>query len=260
MEAIVNRSQKTGADALMWIMSVVLVGYTAFRSTHLVQMTLPPGAEIVGYFALMGLDVALFVWLLYALHGARTALQTWVSIVMVYVQIMGIAATAIADTVLTFQPDSAPAMIYQVAMWFIPIVIAINILSATTCKLMSHARQERQAGYEMEDTMAEQVAALMRQNSPIFASAMTPHVAAARMKSMMAQYGASALLQAGQQAQPAPADDPLFAEVMARMAAQAQTQAEKPNGHAVASSRPFGLSRRPAAVVPTAPADDRTQG
>lgn len=250
-----DRSQKTGADALMWIMSVVLVGYTAFRSTHLVQMTLPPGAEIVGYFALFGLDVALFVWLLYALHGARTSMQTWVSIVMVYVQIMGIAATAIADTVLTFQPDSAPAMIYQVAMWFIPIVIAINILSATTCKLMSHARQERQAGYEMEDTMADQVSALMRQNAPIFASAMTPHVAAARMKSMMAQYGASALLQAGQ---PAPsADDPLFAEVIALMTAQAQAQ--RPNGHAAGTPRPFGLRSRPAEEL-TAKADDQTQG
>lgn len=176
-----------GSNILLWILSLGLVLYTAFRSVHLVMSTLPAGnAQIMGYFALFGLDAALFIWLIYATRGARTPVQVWVSTIMIYVQIVGIILSVIADTLLVFNPAVNATLVGQVAGWFIPVVFGVNVAAGITCKLFSHDRDERFAANAFHDAIADQVNAHMRDNAGQYAQSVAPVVAARKLAEMMA--------------------------------------------------------------------------
>lgn len=180
-------ASSVGSNILLWILSVGLVLYTAFRSVHLVQSTLPGGnAQIMGYFALFGLDFALFIWLIYATRGARTPVQVWVSTIMIYVQIVGIVLAVIADTLLVFNSAVNASLVGQITGWFIPVVIGINVAAGITCKLFSYDRDERFAENAFQDAIADQVNSHMRDNAAQYAQSIAPVVAARRLAEMMA--------------------------------------------------------------------------
>lgn len=182
-------SSQAGSNAMLWLMSLGLVLYTAFRSVHLVQSTLPPGsAQIMGYAALFGLDAALFIWLIYALYGAETNQQAWISAGMIYFQIVGIVLAVIADTLSVFNPAANQQMIGQVAGWMVPIIIGVNVAAAISCKFFSNGRTERMAELDFDRTINDQIHAQMQEHAPAYAASVSTAVAATRIANRIAGY------------------------------------------------------------------------
>lgn len=177
--------KKSSGDIALWVLSIGIVVYTAFRSVHLVQATMPENAKQLGYFALFALDAALLIWTWYAINSAVTPIQVTVSMVMVYFQIIALVLAIMADTIMVFSGQQTQ-MVFLIAAWAIPLIIGLNIAAAITCKIFTIERSNRIASKEFSAKFEEGTIAWMREHAPDLVAQHAPSVAAARLDSQLA--------------------------------------------------------------------------
>lgn len=137
LNSIINKM--TAGDIAIWLLTILIIGYTAYRSIHLVSSTLPEGARQIAYFALFALDFALVIWKYVALYSATSPIQNMIAIVMTYLQIVAVCAVVVADTILVFY-GTASTTVALVATWLIPIILGANLVAATSYKIFSPNR------------------------------------------------------------------------------------------------------------------------
>jgi len=177
--------KKSSGDIALWVLSIGIVIYTAFRSVHLVQATMPENAKQLGYFALFALDAALLIWTWYAINSAVTPIQVTVSMVMVYFQIIALVLAIMADTVMVFSGQQTE-MVFLIAAWAIPMIIGLNIAAAITCKIFTVERGNRIASKEFQAQFEQGTIAWMREHAPDLVAQHAPGVAAARLDTQLA--------------------------------------------------------------------------
>src|SRR5512136_614188 len=99
-------NKHNGGSIMIWLIAGSLLLFTGFRSVHLVSSTLPADAQILGFAALAALDLGLLAWLFYATRGARGPQRT-IAVLMICVDLAGVAAAVIGDTFLIAGGESA---------------------------------------------------------------------------------------------------------------------------------------------------------
>lgn len=208
--------------------------YTAARSVHLVQTTLPPGSEIMGYAALFGLDFALIAWVVFKMFGARGDKQHAISTFMIVLQVVGVGACLLADTWTVADPGHSPEVIGLIALWVVPGVITINVGAVTAVHLSDPTHEIRNAQNTLEDELNKQVAEYLRQNRGQIAGSVTPQAAQHRASELLAQFVASQ-----QQEQP----DGALEGIRARLSGNGHGG---PSGRVLAAdgSEPVGVGRK----------------
>ena len=191
---------KSSGRIFILVTGAVLMAYTMFRSVHLVQSTLPPGSQVMGYAALFGLDAALLAWTLFKTQTARGNTQHAVATFMIILQLLRIGATLVADTWLVADPETAPSTIRIVALWLVPIIITVNVAAITAVHLTDPTAEIRNAQRDLQDEIERQVAEQIRQQRGQIASSVSPTAARKYADDLLAQF-TSALGGGEQQAQ-----------------------------------------------------------
>jgi hypothetical protein len=179
---------KKAGDILILMVGAVLLVYTAYRSLHVVQSTLPPDAQVIGFAALFGLDFALLAWTVFKAKSARGDVQNAIAMFMIILQWVGVTALTLGDTLLTADPGNAPGYIRAVALWAAPIVISINVGAAIAVHLADPTREIEAARRSVQDEIQKQVAEQLRQNAAQIASMVTPVAADHNAKELLAEF------------------------------------------------------------------------
>lgn len=179
---------KKAGDILILLVGAVLMVYTAYRSLHVVQSTLPPDAQPLGYAALFGLDFALVAWTIFKAKSARGDVQQTVAIFMILLQWIGVTALTLGDTLLTADPENAPEYIQMVALWAAPIVISINVGAAIVVHLTDPEREIESARNAVQDEIQRQVAEQLKSNAAQIAGRVAPTAANHRAEELLAEF------------------------------------------------------------------------
>lgn len=180
-------NRKSG-DILILLVSAVLLVYTAYRSLHVVQTTLPPDAQILGYVALFGLDFALVAWTVFKAKSARGDMQHAIAIFMILLQWVGVTALTLGDTLLTADPVNAPSYIKMIALWAAPIIISVNVGAAILVHLSDPQAAIHNARRDVQDEIERQVSETLKQNAGQIASQIAPTAAAQRAAELLAEF------------------------------------------------------------------------
>ena len=99
-----NNRTNSGGSILLWIIACGLLIFTGARSVHLVQSTLPPDAQVLAFAALAALDGGLLAWLFWTTRAAKGGAQRTIGTLMIVVDLAGITAATLADTMLIADP------------------------------------------------------------------------------------------------------------------------------------------------------------
>src|ERR1700730_13948773 len=89
------------ATALLTIMGISLLGYTASRTLNFIRMTLPADQHDTAYLALVAFDGGLVLWTAFYLHGAKGPWQRGIAALMIVVSLVGVLIGFGADTLYT---------------------------------------------------------------------------------------------------------------------------------------------------------------
>jgi hypothetical protein len=158
------------------LIAIGLLIFTGFRSIHLVQSTLPGDAQVLGFAALAALDFGVLGWTFYANGGARGS-QRMVAILMVIVDMAGVAAAVIADTLLVSTGDQYGSLVTTVAAWILPIVVVANVAATISTKLMDPDVLLANAKREVSDSLELGTINHLRQNQQQIAARAMPEAA-----------------------------------------------------------------------------------
>jgi len=153
---------------LLWIITVALLVFTAARSVHLIQYTLPPDAQILAYAALAGLDGGVLAWLFWTTRTAAPGTQRTIGILMIIVDLVGITAAVLGDTMLIASPNNAE-LVGTIAIWIVPLIIVSNIASSIVAHVADPAQTIRDANRVVQDEIDRQTADTLTQNAPMIA-------------------------------------------------------------------------------------------
>lgn len=169
------------STALITVMGVALLIYTASRTLSFLRMTLPASSQDTAYLALVAFDGGLLLWTLYYLHGARGPWQRGISALMVMVDLAGVVIGFAADTMWTAaghglaqmaQSDAQTAILAMVA------IIALNVAAVVVCHLTSPDALLAQAEEEARDKITIATLQQIGQNAVQLASELAPKLAA----------------------------------------------------------------------------------
>jgi hypothetical protein len=117
------------------------------RTVDLVMSTLPESIKIFGVAAIFGLDIALLAWDNYAAdpYKARSDGQHKVGVLMIVVNLIGIGAAMVADSLRIVDPAGNAPLISTVSVWVIAIVILSNVAALIAVNQLDPDRAEAQA-------------------------------------------------------------------------------------------------------------------
>ncbi len=180
-------SKHNSGGVMIWLIAGALLLFTGFRSVHLVSSTLPPDAQILGFAALAALDLGLIAWLVYATRGARGAQRT-IAILMICVDLAGVSAAVIGDTMLIGGGSAESGLVSTVALWVLPVIVIANVAATVACHLLDPNQALRDANRSLQDELDWQVAKGISDNAAQVASNVTPAAIEAKQREMIAGF------------------------------------------------------------------------
>ena len=137
-----------------------LIIYTATRSYDLISQTMPEGQQIAGFFALAALDGGLLAWLFWTTRSSAPGAQRTIGTLMIVMDIAGIAAAVLGDTMMNFDPSTKEG-IGTIAVWIVGFIIVFNIAGTIAAEVTNPEQQMRDASravtYELQRQKAEQL-------------------------------------------------------------------------------------------------------
>jgi hypothetical protein len=182
---------KSLGSILLLIVAGLLLGYTAFRSVDILRQTLPEDAQVLAYIGLAGLDGGLVAWTIFRLKSARGEAQNAISLLMVIVQLAGVAITSIGDSLMRTAGAVMPDYVLLAVTWGVPAIIAINIVAYTAIHLTDPGAAIERARREMEDEIKRQTAEQIRASASTLAGTIAPEAAAHHARQLRAEIGFS---------------------------------------------------------------------
>lgn len=138
---------KKNSNVFTTIIKVGLICYTMLRTVDLVMSTLPANIKIFGVAAIFGLDAALLAWDNYTAdpYKARSDGQHKVGVLMIVVDLVGIGAAMVADSMRVIDPAGNASLISTVSVWVISVVILSNVAALIAINQLDPDRAEAQA-------------------------------------------------------------------------------------------------------------------
>lgn len=173
--------KKSLATILTSVLGLALLAYSASRSVDFVMATLPPGQQVLAFFALAALDIGLVLWLLYFLHGATGGFQRAIGLIMVIIDLVGAIAVFTTDTLLRSGQSGmiatmVPATI-QIAILGLSLVIGLNVSAIVFCHLFDPAARRAMAEQESIDAIESQALKLIGESTANLAAELAPGLA-----------------------------------------------------------------------------------
>ena len=147
------------ALALVTVMGLALLAYTALRTLDLIQLTVRVDQQAIGYLALVAFDGGLIGWTLFYLHGAKGGWQRGISAMMIVVSLAGVLIAFSADTLyqanvrgtwVTLEPASLAR-----ASWGKVFIIGANVAALIAIHLTDPLARTAQAEEEARDRITE---------------------------------------------------------------------------------------------------------
>lgn len=177
---------------LITILGGALLVYSATRSLHFIQMTLPEDSKILAYFGLAALDGGLVAWLLSYLYGSRGGWQRAISILMVCVDAVGVIAMFTLDTLYNAgaagMTNALTAAQIRNAILALSAIIGLNIIATIAHHLTDPDKLREQAEEEafakVEDATLKQI----QKNADALAAQVAPALAHDWMTQTKARY------------------------------------------------------------------------
>lgn len=154
-----HKRKMTVGKVLVSIVLLFLIGslmiFTASRTVHFLQMTFPPDFGYMAYLALAAFDVGMIGWTAYATWGAEGAIQRGVAYCMIFVCLVGVALTTIADTIISSSKNGltqVPPYMSTIGVWGSVAVILLNVVASIVVHLSSphHVRKFQLEGIHDE--------------------------------------------------------------------------------------------------------------
>ena len=147
---------KKSSNVFITLIKIGLICYTMIRTVDLVMSTLPDSIKIFGVAAIFGLDIALLAWDNYSAdpYKARSDGQHKVGVIMIVVNLIGIGAAMIADSMRIIDPGGYSSVISTVSVWVISIVIISNVAALFAVNQLDPDRAEAQAAAAHERELA----------------------------------------------------------------------------------------------------------
>lgn len=147
---------KKNSNVFITMIKIGLICYTMIRTVDLVMSTLPESIKIFGVAAIFGLDIALLAWDNYTAdpYKARSDGQHKIGVTMIVVNLVGIGAAMVADSMRVIDPTGYSSVISTVSVWVISIVIIANVAALIGVNQLDPDRAEEQAAAEHERNMA----------------------------------------------------------------------------------------------------------
>lgn len=179
-----------GGQVFIWLITLGLLAYTAFRSVDLVQSTLPNNIRITAYAALAGLDGGVLAWLFWTTRAARGGIQRTIGTLMVVVDLAGVAAAVLGDTMLTANAGDA-GTITLISVWLIPIVIVANIAATIIAHLFDPDQALRDAQRSVSDALELHKAEWLKANAASIAAGVAPEAAEHMARQMVSSFQAN---------------------------------------------------------------------
>jgi len=172
--------QKMSA-AVITLMALTLLVYTASRTLNFIRLTLPPTSQDTAYLALVAFDGGLVLWTLFYLHGARGPWQRGISALMVVVSLIAVLLGFGADTVYTASGYGLAHMSAgdaQSAIYAMVAIIGLNVAAVTFVHMTSPEALLAQAEEEARDKITSATLERIGQNATQLASEVAPQLAA----------------------------------------------------------------------------------
>jgi hypothetical protein len=173
--------KKQLGNILTTVLSIALLVYTATRSLDFIQMTLPEGRQLLAWFALAALDGGLIGWLMNYMYSAQGGMQRAISLLMVIIDFLGVAAMFTLDTLvntgnagMTTRLDPASMM---TAVLVLSGIITLNIGSTLAHYIYDPGRQKEKAEEEIQEKIEELALKNLKQNAPTLAAKLAPAMA-----------------------------------------------------------------------------------
>jgi len=183
------------AMGAMTLVSLILLGFTSYRTVHFIQQTLPAESWLLAFFALGAFDIGLLGWIALHTWNASGSEQRSISITMIWVDIAGVAITFLADSYiqsgingLTGKLNSAWTF---VALSATGLVILANVVAFVFYHLSSPVRKQIQGEEKLRSQIEDRANHMVEEQNEILAAQLAPLMAQDKMRRFSAQYTAT---------------------------------------------------------------------
>lgn len=177
---------------LVTILGGALLVYSATRTLHFIQMTLPEDSKTLAYFGLAALDGGLVAWLLSYLYGSRGGWQRAISMLMVVVDAVGVIAMFTLDTLysagMAGMTEGLDASQIHNAILALSAIIGLNIIATIAHHLTEPDKLREQAEEEAFSKVEEATLKQIQTNANQLAAQLAPTLAADWMNQTRARY------------------------------------------------------------------------
>lgn len=158
----------------IYVIGVLLLGYTAYRSYDILASTLPSDALVFGVMGIAGLDGGLLAWSLFYMHGARGGAQKGIALTMICVSLVGILFTVVGDSLMRSKVAELPEYVSLAVLWGVPVIIWTNVCAIVATHILDPERKIEDARRMVEHTIAQKRAQLMYDSADTIASEIAP--------------------------------------------------------------------------------------
>ena len=168
------------ATALVTLMGISLLGYTASRTLNFIRLTLPPDQHDTAYLALVAFDGGLLLWTAFYLHGAKGPWQRGIAALMIVVSLIGVLIGFGADTLYTAAGYGLAKMSAgdaASAIWAMVIIIGLNVAAVTVTHMTHPDALRAQAEEEAHDRITMATLEAIKQNAAHLAAELAPQLA-----------------------------------------------------------------------------------
>lgn len=165
----------------VFLLSGLLLVYSASRSLNFIAMTLPPDRQVLAWFGLAALDIGLVVWLVAFMHGSH-GWQRPIAALMIVIDLIGAVSIFTADTwyqagragiINVMTKDQMQGMVIILCG-----IIAINIVGAVLHAVFDPAQLRAMAEEDALDKIEAETLRKITEQSEALAAELAPKIAA----------------------------------------------------------------------------------
>ncbi len=145
---------KQGGKIVLWGIIIGMLAYTAIRTIHFLQLTLPADQQYVAYIGLIAFDVGVLAWFYYAISAAEGATQRAIAYGMIFVCATGVCTTTVMDMTLGASRNglyAVPPQWFTVGLWAVILVIITNFIAGICVHLNDPEQKKRMEIQHVQD-------------------------------------------------------------------------------------------------------------
>ncbi|HLW03935.1 MAG TPA: hypothetical protein VKT82_35130, partial [Ktedonobacterales bacterium] len=178
--------------AIVAIMALVLLVFTASRTYDLISQFLPAGQTVFAFLALVAFDGGLLGWSFFFAHGARGQWQRAIALLMVILSLLSVGVSSIADMYLSSAAKGLVATLPETArvavLLFVGLVVFANVAAFFLVHITEPGQMKSMAQEAARDQIEAHTLREIQKAAPGVAARIAPKLAEGWVQSMFEQY------------------------------------------------------------------------